>query len=170
MERAPTRTKAADVSGTHLWLVLTKAHRALERLAIHSIESSEVCLSDFGVMELLLHKGPQPVNEIGRRIALTSGAITTAVDRLEARGLVTREAHPSDRRARIVRLTVLGEEQAAKVFAGHKMVMDSAATTLSKTERAALIQLLKKLGTSAGDSAAAQEVRHVGTSASATRP
>jgi len=153
MKNAATRKKAADVSGTHLWLVLMKAHRALERLAAQSIESSEVCLSDFAVMEMLLHKGPQPVNEIGRRIELTSGAITTAVDRLESRDLVTREAHPSDRRARIVRLTAQGEKQAANVFAGHKTAMDLAASGLSKTERATLIQLLKKLGTSAGEQA-----------------
>src|SRR6267142_1770890 len=139
MKNAATSKTAADVSGTHLWLVLMKAHRALERLATRSIESSEVGLSDFATLELLLHKGPQPVNEIGRRIALTSGAITTAVDRLETRGLVTREAHPGDRRARIVRLTARGKEQAMKVFAGHKMAMDLAATGLSKTERATLI-------------------------------
>src|SRR6266516_512285 len=139
----------ADVSGTHVWLVMMKAHRSLPRVAIRSIESSEVCLSDFAVMEMLLHKGPQPVNEIGRRIELTSGAITTAVDRLESRGLVTREAHSSDRRARIVRLTAAGKEQAAKIFAGHKAAMDLAASGLSKAERATLIELLKKLGTSA---------------------
>src|SRR5439155_26896934 len=134
MKSAATRKKAADVSGTHLWLVMMKAHRALGRLATQSIESSEVCLSDFAVMEMLLHKGPQPVNEIGRRIELTSGAITTAVVRLESRGLVTREAHPSDRRARIVRLTATGQEQAAKIFAGHREAMDFAASGLSKTE------------------------------------
>src|SRR3989454_12286508 len=156
MRSAATRRKAADVSGTHLWLVLMKAHRALERLAAQSIESLDVCLSDFGVMELLLHKGPQPVNEIGRCIALTSGAITTAVDRLEARGLVTREAHASDRRARIVRLTARGKEQAGTVFAGHKAAMDSAASALSKAERALLIDLLRKLGISAGASTAPQ--------------
>src|SRR5882762_7215699 len=157
MSRAATRRKAADVSGTHLWLVLMNAHRALGRLATQSIESLEVCLSDFGIMELLLHKGPQPVNQIGRRIALTSGAITTAVDRLEARGLVTREAHESDRRTRIVRLTARGKEQAGSVFAGHKAVMDSAASGLSKTERAMLIELLRKLGTSAGEHAQLEE-------------
>src|ERR1700693_2064607 len=119
MRKAATNRESPDVSGTHLWLVMMKAHRALERLAIRSIESFEVGLSDFGVMEMLLHKGPQPVNEIGRRIELTSGAITTAVDRLESRGLVTREAHQNDRRARIVRLTARGKEQAVKVFAGH---------------------------------------------------
>ena len=158
MKSGAKREKTADISGTHLWLVLMKAHRALQRLAIRSIESSEAGLSDFAVMEMLLHKGPQPVNEIGRRIELTSGAITTAVDRLESRGLVTREAHPSDRRARIVGLTAAGKEQAAKIFAAHKAAMDSAASGLSKTERAALIQLLKKLGTSAGTRAAPEQV------------
>ena len=149
MNKAASRNKAPDLSGTHLWLVMMKAHRTLQRLATRSIESSDVGLSDFAVLELLLHKGPQPVNEIGRRIELTSGAITTAVDRLESRGLVTREAHPRDRRARIVRLTAAGKEQAAKTFAGHKAAMDLAASGLSKTERATLIELLKKLGTSA---------------------
>src|SRR5437867_9668556 len=119
MKSTPSKKKTADVSGTHVWLVMMKAHRALQRLAAQSIEASEVGLSDFAVLEMLLHKGPQPVNEIGRRIELTSGAITTAVDRLESRGLVAREAHPSDRRARIVRLTAAGEQQAAKIFAGH---------------------------------------------------
>ena len=143
--------KATEVSGTHLWLVMMKAHRALERVAIQSIESSAVGLSDFGVLEMLLHKGPQPVNEIGRRIALTSGAITTAVDRLESRGLVARGADADDRRTRVVRLTARGEKRAASVFAGHRAAMDSAASGLSQGERATLIRLLKKLGTSVED-------------------
>ena len=151
--------KVIDTSGTHLWLVMMKAHRTLERVATRSIDSSEVGLSDFAVMEMLLHKGPQPVNEIGRRVELTSGAITTAVDRLESRGLVTREAHASDRRARIVRLTAAGEKQATRIFAGHKAAMDMAASALSKTERATLIELLKKLGTSVAGSTAPTENR-----------
>jgi MarR family 2-MHQ and catechol resistance regulon transcriptional repressor len=150
MKRKGSKTRTTDGSGTHLWLVLMKAHRTLDRLAARSIESYEVGLSDFAVMEMLLHKGPQPVNEIGRRVELTSGAITTAVDRLESRGLVTRESHPSDRRTRVVRLTAAGETQAAEIFAGHKAAMDLAASGLSKSERAMLVELLKKLGTSAG--------------------
>src|SRR5438552_9286826 len=149
MPRTRPTAQPADVSGTHVWLVMMKAHRTLQRVATRSIESVEGGLSDFAVLEMLLHKGPQPVNEIGRRIELTSGAITTAVDRLESRGLVTREAHATDRRARIVRLTAAGEQQAAKIFAGHKAAMDLAASGLSKTERTTLIQLLRKLGISA---------------------
>jgi MarR family transcriptional regulator, 2-MHQ and catechol-resistance regulon repressor len=150
--------KGAEFSGTHLWLVLMKAHRALKKLAIQSIESLGAGLSDFGVMELLLHKGPQPVNEIGRRIELTSGAITTAVDRLEARGLVARGAHATDRRARIVRLTPEGEKQSAKLFGGHKGAMDLAASRLSKAERMQLIELLEKLGAAAEDAASTTQI------------
>ena len=146
---APSKKKDLDTSGTHLWLVMMKAYRAMERVAEYSIESSDACLSDFAVLEMLLNKGPQPINEIGRRIELTSGAITTAVDRLESRGLVTREAHESDRRARVVQLTTEGKKQAAKSFGAHKTTMDSAADALSTAERATLIRLLKKLGTSA---------------------
>src|SRR5213592_1084463 len=145
MKNAATKKQATDASGTHLWLIMMKAHRTLARLATRSIESSEVGLSDFAIMEMLLHKGPQPVNEIGRRVELTSGAITTAVDRLESLKLVAREAHPTDRRARIVRLRPKGGALARKSFAVHKAAMDLAAGSLSKHERAALIELLKRL-------------------------
>jgi MarR family 2-MHQ and catechol resistance regulon transcriptional repressor len=148
MTRTTSRAGTPDLSGTHLWLVMMKAHRALQRLAIQSIESFEVGLSEFGVLEMLLHKGPQPVNEIGRRIGLTSGAITAAVDRLESCKLVARGAHPTDRRTRVVRLTASGRAQATRIFAGHKRAMDSAARGLSEDERATLIRLLKKVGTS----------------------
>ena len=158
MENAESKRRAVDHSGTHLWLVMMKAHRAMLRVALRSIESSGCGLSDFAVMEILLHKGPQPVNEIGRRIELTSGAITTAVDRLEALGLVVRKAHPSDRRARIVCLTAAGKERAAKTFAVHKAAMDSAAKGLTKSERATLIELLKRIGSSAGPRATAEQV------------
>lgn len=159
--------RGADVSGTHLWLVLMKAYRALRRVAVESVESAGVGLSDFGVMELLLHKGPQPVNEIGRRIELTSGAITTAIDRLEVQELVAREAHPTDRRTRVVCLTARGRQQAARMFAGHKAAMDGVAASLSTAERSTLIRLLKKLGASTIALAAqqsAKETRHAGTS------
>src|SRR2546430_4478608 len=92
----------ADSSGTHLWLVLMKAYRSMARHAQSSIAAHDIGLSDFAILEALLHKGPMLVNEIGRRIELTSGSVTTAIDRLEARGLVERSADAGDRRANTV--------------------------------------------------------------------
>lgn len=133
----------------HLWLVLMKAHRTLVRHAERSIEAVDMCLSDFAVLELLLHKGPQKLTEIGRKVELTSGATTTAVDRLETRKLVARAFEAGDRRTRIVSLTPQGEKLIRGAFAEHTNVMERAASGLTNTEHATLTQLLKKLGMSA---------------------
>ena len=125
-----------------------KAHRTLTRHATRSIEALDMCLSDFAILEALLHKGPQPVRELARRIDLTSGSMTTAIDRLETRRLVTRADHATDRRAWVIHLTPKGDALITK-FAGHEDAMELAMRGLSKTERATLTDLLKRLGTTA---------------------
>src|SRR6476469_9563778 len=92
-------------SGVHVFLVLWKAASAVQVYAEKSISALEMCGSDFAVLEALLHKGALPVNEIGRKVLLTSGSITVAIDRLEEKRLVERRASPDDRRAKIVHLT-----------------------------------------------------------------
>jgi MarR family 2-MHQ and catechol resistance regulon transcriptional repressor len=136
-------------SGVHLWLVLMRAHRAVSRHAMRSIEPSGLGFSDFAVLEVLLNKGPQKVNDIGRRVDLTSGSITTAVDRLEKRGFVVRGLDDEDRRSRIVRLTPAGRARIAEVFAEHAVTLEAASKGLTRAERKSLIALLKKLGVAA---------------------
>src|SRR5438874_13824391 len=101
--------RTADPPAIRTWLVLMKAHRTLSRHATRSIEALDMCLSDFAILEALLHKGPQPGRELARRIDLTSGSMTTAIDRLELRHLVQRVDHATDRRAWIIHLTPKGE-------------------------------------------------------------
>jgi MarR family 2-MHQ and catechol resistance regulon transcriptional repressor len=133
----------------HLWLVMMKASRTMVRHAERSIEATDLCLSDFGVLELLLHKGPQRLTDIGARIELTSGAVTIAVDRLEGRGLVARGFGEGDRRVRIVSLTPAGSGLIRRAFAHHAKAMARAANGLTAAEVATLTRLLKKLGTTA---------------------
>lgn len=102
--------------------------------------------SDFAVLELLLHKGPTPVNAIGSKVGLTSGSISVAVDRLEAKKLVERRGDPEDRRARVVHLTAVGRELAQCAFDRHAEAMERAASGLTAEEREAVGALLKKLG------------------------
>jgi MarR family transcriptional regulator, 2-MHQ and catechol-resistance regulon repressor len=133
-------------SGVHVWLVLWKAAQAVEVYAKKSIVDSQMCGSDFAVLEALLHRGALPVNEIGRRVLLTSGSITIAVDRLEAKGLVERRASVDDRRAKMVHLTKAGRKLITRVFAEHAADMERLASELSAGERVTLIRLLKKIG------------------------
>jgi len=129
----------------------------MKRHAERSIEAAEMCLSDFAILEVLLHKGPQSVRDLGRRIELTSGSMTTAIDRLETRGLVTRTDHATDRRAWVIHLTPAGKTLISKVFAGHEQAMDRAMRGLSKSERATLTDLLRRLGTTADEQLAQEE-------------
>ncbi|HYK21453.1 MAG TPA: MarR family transcriptional regulator [Pyrinomonadaceae bacterium] len=134
-------------SGVHVFLVLWKAARAVETYAENSISQFAMCGSDFAVLEALLHKGPLPVNEIGKKILLTSGSITVAVDRLEKKGLLERRAHGTDRRARIVHLTKEGRKLITKAYSDHAADMERlVSASLSKQERKTLIQLLKQIG------------------------
>ena len=142
-------TSEEPTSGIRVWLILSKATKALEHSAIQSVMRLGLGLSDFAVLELLLHKGPQPVNTIGKKVLLTSGSMTTAIDRLQSRKLVRRAGDPEDRRSRIVVLTPPGRRLIQKAFRRHAADMEQALAALSRTERAALVRLLKKVGLSA---------------------
>ncbi len=141
-----------DTSGVHVWLVLAKAFRALMAHSVESLDLSRAGLgdSDFRVLEVLLHKGPLPVNTIGPKVWLTPGSISVAVDRLEKKALVKRK-NTDDRRIRLVELTPKGRALITKIFRKHVTAMEKAARVLSKEERLTLLQLLKKLGKGAKD-------------------
>src|SRR5579871_1291871 len=130
----------------HVWLVMMKAMRALTRYAAAGIEETGLGLSDFGVLEVLLHKGPLPVNTIGLIVDLTPGSISIAVERLFARGLVSREESGEDRRVRIVALTLRGRDLIAPAFRKHAGQMRKVFSELSSEELRSLEAALKKIG------------------------
>lgn len=137
---------STDLSGVHLWLILMKAYRAVAQFDARSIADSGLGISDFAVLEILLHKGVLPVNTIGRNVMLTSGSITTAVDRLEKKEYVVRQACPEDRRVTYVALTPAGRTLIQRVFRTHAGKLETVFEPLSIAERSTLATLLKKLG------------------------
>jgi MarR family 2-MHQ and catechol resistance regulon transcriptional repressor len=130
----------------HVWLVMMKAMRALTRYAAAGIEETGLGLSDFGVLEVLLHKGPLPVNMIGPIVDLTPGSISIAVDRLVAKGLVSRVESTEDRRVRIVALTLRGKDLIVPAFRKHSGQMRKVFSELSTEELRDLEVALKKVG------------------------
>jgi MarR family 2-MHQ and catechol resistance regulon transcriptional repressor len=130
----------------HAWLVMMRAMRALTRYAAAGIEATGLGLSDFGVLEVLLNKGPLPVNTIGAIVDLTPGSISIAVDRLFAKGLVTRVESTEDRRVRIIALTPRGKDLIVPAFRKHSGQMKRVFSELSAEELRSLEVALKKLG------------------------
>src|SRR5246500_1821589 len=135
------------IQGTdHVWLVMMKAMRALTRYAAAGIEETGLGLSDFAVLEVLLHKGPLPVNTIGPVVDLTPGSISIAVDRLVTKSLVTRVESTEDRRVRIVALTPRGKALIVPAFRKHAGQMRRVFCELSPEELRSFEVALKKVG------------------------
>jgi MarR family 2-MHQ and catechol resistance regulon transcriptional repressor len=130
----------------HAWLVMMKATQAISRYALANLEESGLGVSDFAVLEVLLHKGPLPVNVIGPKVNLTPGSISVAVDRLVAKGLVTRAECSEDRRIRIVALTPRGKSVIMPIFRAHVATMEKVFAGLSADELRQLEGQLKRIG------------------------
>ena len=103
-------------------------------------------LSDYAVLEVLLHKGALPVNAIGEKVLLTSGSMTTAVQRLEKKGLVVRERSEGDARVVLVHLTNEGMSLIQEAFTAHAEDLDELFIEFSEDERIQFAGLMRKLG------------------------
>jgi MarR family 2-MHQ and catechol resistance regulon transcriptional repressor len=146
----------ARVEATRLWLVLLRCHRTLSRIAERSIEEAGLGLTDFAVLEALLHKGPLTITDIQGKVPLALGSMTATIDRLEKKALIERTPAPDDRRAKVLRLTPEGRRVVERAFHRHAAVLESAMVVLSQKEKRQLHGLLKKLGLFA---AGAKQVR-----------
>ena len=129
-----------------LFLVTMRATHALKERALNHIQSSNLCLTDFLILESLLHKGKMPTCAVASKIPITTGSMTAAVDRLEAKGLIERTHHDTDRRTRLIDLTEKGRELIVPFFADHAAIIRSATGGLNDDEKLEFIRLAKKLG------------------------
>jgi MarR family transcriptional regulator, 2-MHQ and catechol-resistance regulon repressor len=140
------KSAGEKITAPHLWTVMTRSHRAVQRLAEASIARTDLCLTDFAALEALLHKGPLTITELQDKVLLASGSMTAAVDRLEKRGLLLRKASSSDRRARVLELTREGRRLADTCFGRHASDLEALMSVLSSKEKTALYSSLKKIG------------------------
>ena len=123
-----------------------KAMQAISRYALADIEKAGLGDSDFRVLEVLLNKGPLPVNVIGPKVNLTPGSISVAVDRLLAKGLVSRTESSEDRRVRVVALSPRGKSVITPIFRAHVETLEKVFAGLSRHELQQLEQQLKRVG------------------------
>ena len=128
------------------WLILGKAFQAAAKYLHAGLEETGIDDTDFRILEALLNKGPLPVNSIGPKVYLTPGSISTAVDRLVERGLVSRVESPEDRRVRVVSLTAKGKELIAPIFRKHAAEIRRVFADASPKELRAIETTLKKIG------------------------
>jgi MarR family transcriptional regulator, 2-MHQ and catechol-resistance regulon repressor len=130
----------------HCWLVWRKAEEAARDYLSRGIEETGISDTDFRVLEVLLHKGPLPVNTIGPKVHLTPGSISVAIDRLLEKGLVSRVESRDDRRVRIVALTKNGSDVIVPIFRKHAAEIARVFGDANSKELQIFERLLKKTG------------------------
>jgi MarR family 2-MHQ and catechol resistance regulon transcriptional repressor len=133
----------------HAWLIMLKAWQSMSRYASPTLLEEGLGESDFRVLEVLLHKGPMPVNTIGPKVDLNSGSVSVAVDRLYKKGFVSRVESSRDRRVRTVSLTEKGRQMFVPLFRRHTALIKRAFQDVSSEELQQLERILKKIGKSA---------------------
>ena len=130
----------------HAWLIMLKAWQSMSRYLLPSLLAEGLGESDFRVLEVLLHKGPMPVNAIGPKVYLNPGSVSVAVDRLYKKGFVSRVESASDRRVRTVALTENGKKMFLPLFRRHTALIKDAFQDVSPEELQQLEGVLKKIG------------------------
>ena len=139
------------ISAARVWVVLARAYGSMAAFVEERIAAEEIGLSDFMVLEALLHKGPLTMSAIGEKVLLANASMTSAIDRLEEKALVTRKNSAEDRRIRLVELTARGRRLIGAIYRRHEQELESLMSMLPATERTCLYQGLKKIGLAAKD-------------------
>jgi MarR family transcriptional regulator, 2-MHQ and catechol-resistance regulon repressor len=130
----------------HAWLVMLKAWQSIARYLRPTMSEEGLGESDFRVLEVLLHKGPMPVNAIGPKVDLNPGSVSVAVDRLYKKGFVSRMESCNDRRIRTVSLTEKGKQMFLPVFRRHAALIKHVFDEVSSEDLQHLEAVLKKIG------------------------
>lgn len=102
-------------------------------------------ISEFGVLEMLYHKGDQPVQKVAEKILVTSGTITYVINKLEKKELVVRRKCEKDKRIFYVSLTEKGREFISDIFPKHKEFLDNLFSELNEDTKRELVDNLIQL-------------------------
>ena len=144
-----SRQEQTGDSSLELFTVLSRAYNWVNAHATRDHRRYGLNPTEFGILELLYHKGPMPLQQIGEKILISSGNITYSVDKLEQKHLLVRKPAPNDRRVTFAELTEQGHALLDEIFPLHAQVLRVATASLNEEEKRQAIVLLKKLGLAA---------------------
>ncbi|PAB60372.1 MarR family winged helix-turn-helix transcriptional regulator [Anaeromicrobium sediminis] len=129
----------------HLVIALSRSNQFLQKKNLKSIKKGGLTHSQFGVLEVLYHKGDLRISEIIEKILSTGGNMTVVIDNLQKNDLVKRISDPKDRRATLISITDKGRKLLDDLFPKHVEEIREIFDGLTKEEKKILIMLLKKM-------------------------
>ncbi len=131
-----------------LFVVMSKAMRSIDLAVEKEIKKLGINPSEFGILEVLYHKGELPVQEIAEKILISSSRISYTLKQLEKKGFIERRACQKDGRITYIQLSASGSRLMDELFTKHRQDLTKLFSALNNQEKEDLINLLKKLGLS----------------------
>lgn len=131
-----------------LFVVLSRASKVIAEESHKLIDKHGLNPTEFGVLELLYHRGRQPIQKIGQKILLRSGSMTYVVNKLEERGYLERVFCTKDKRITYISITEEGAKLIERIFPKHAEQIESLMSGLTVEEQELAIDLVRKLGLS----------------------
>ncbi len=128
-----------------LVIALAKSYDLLFMNIANQVNSFGISLSEFGVLEMLYHKGKQPVQKIAERILVTSGTMTYVINQLIKKQYVVRKKCLEDKRIVYVELSEMGLQKIESVFPIHQKYVESLFSSMRHETKVELIGGLKML-------------------------
>jgi DNA-binding MarR family transcriptional regulator len=116
------------------------------RLTAAVASAAGVSGTDLAALEHIERAGSLTQKELGDRLLLTPGSVTTLVDRLERAGWAERRRHPRDRRSTLLTLTAKAAATARGLGVGdYEAAVSRAAARLTESERSAVSGFLAEV-------------------------
>jgi DNA-binding MarR family transcriptional regulator len=137
--------------GQEAFLALLRTADVAKRRFTSLLEAEEITLQQYNVLRILRGAGEEglPTLEIGSRMIERTPGVTRIVDRLEAKGLVSRRRRRDDRRRVWCQITKLGLELLAKLEEPVRRADEETVKGLSEEEVDRLIELLDRVRSTA---------------------
>lgn len=128
------------------FIKLMRATESINSRLNRHLSGADLTVSQFGVMEALLHLGPLNQKSLGEKLLKSGGNITLVIDNLEKCNFVERQRDPNDRRAMLIHLTDKGEKFIKSFFPKHLDQIKEEFSVLTEKEKEELARICKKLG------------------------
>jgi MarR family transcriptional regulator, 2-MHQ and catechol-resistance regulon repressor len=142
----------STVRALNAYINLARASNSMIARMARQLEPFRLTMSQFGVLEAVLHLGPMKQRALADKLLCGGANITMVVDHLEERGLVRRERQSGDRRTILVHLTAAGRKLIERVFVAHAAAIAHLMAALSPREQKQLRALCRKVGRVAAES------------------
>lgn len=125
--------------------LIRRAHQHSVASFTRAVGASGITPVQFALMTALAAEPGQDQASLAQRIALDAATTGQVIARLEARGLLQREADPSDRRRKRLALTLEGAKVTSELEEAVARAQDDMTSALTGQERAQLVALLSKM-------------------------